>query len=186
LPGHRAASPDLIEENPKENIMAKHKKKQKHHYRNAASGSAARRPTVEEPEGGQVLAALAGGAGGALLGGMAANQGWKPELISALLALGGGLAAWKTEGNWRVLSTGAAAAGAGQFMLMMLAAQEEAKAKADAEKLAAASAANAATATKAGEKPRQSSVGVAHAFNTIADRVAEIYDDDAMRFADAA
>jgi hypothetical protein len=119
--------------------MPKHKKHNR--YRNAASVAASpRRTSAKRPEDevdvGTILAALGGGLGGAFAGGWLASRGWTEEAVSAVMAVGGGVAAALTDGPARVASMGVAAAGAGQFAMALFEDPEEKRVRLAAEKMA--------------------------------------------------
>lgn len=183
--------------------MAK-KKKHKPRHRNASAGTltaAARRPRTparkadDEVDFGTIAAALGGGLGGAFAGGWLASRGWTPEAVSAVMAVGGGVAATLTDGPMRVASMGVAAAGAGQFALTLFGddekvSEKEKALKMTAEKLVAERlAADRALPAKASSgKPANaaSPYGPEQAFNRARVRLASLHEDeDADRFADA-
>jgi hypothetical protein len=181
------------------------KKKHKPRHRNASAGTlaAARRPPraptkkagEDEIDFGTIAAALGGGLGGAFAGGWLAARGWTPEAVSAVMAVGGGVAATLTDGPMRVASMGVAAAGAGQVALTLFgeddkASDKEKAIKAAAEKLAAeriAAERTGAVKSPSG-KPANSAApyGAEQAFNRARVRLASLHEDeDADRFADA-
>jgi len=109
----------------------KHKKGRRNKQRNNSAGGAAigghARPRASRmrraaPPPWQTLgAAVAGAVGGAVASGMLVNQKVaEPETVSMLMAVGGGVAAYLTDGNARVAATGVACAGAGQYALAKL------------------------------------------------------------------
>ncbi len=176
------------------------KSKKKHRHRNAASLAAVRRPRASKPDDdeidvGTILAALGGGLGGAFAGGWLASRGWTEEAVSAVMAVGGGVAAALTDGPARVASMGVAAAGAGQFALTLFEDPEEKRIKGAAEKMAKKLIADKETAAKlvAGDKPAAGKpanaaapYGTEQAFNRARSRLAALYDEeDAERYADA-
>jgi hypothetical protein len=182
--------------------MSKHKKNYRH--RNAASLAAMRRSRAttkpnddDEIDVGTILAALGGGLGGAFAGGWLAGRGWTEEAVSAVMAVGGGVAAVLTDGPARVASMGVAAAGAGQFALTLFDDPEEKKIRKAAEAMAkkiiaekeAATKIAAATDKPAGDKPKlanaASPYGTEAAFNRARARLAALHDEeDAERYAD--
>ncbi len=182
--------------------MSKSKKK-KHGHRNAASLASVRRPRAaskddDEIDVGTILAALGGGLGGAFAGGWLASRGWTEEAVSAVMAVGGGVAAALTDGPTRVASMGVAAAGAGQFALTLFEDPEEKKIRAAAERMAkkiiaekeaaAKLGADKATADKPAGKPANAAApyGTEQAFNRARARLAALHDEEgAERFADA-
>jgi fructose 1,6-bisphosphatase len=183
--------------------MAKHKKHNRH--RNAASLAAVRRSRAtnkpddeDEIDVGTILAALGGGVGGAFAGGWLASRGWTEEAVSAVMAVGGGVAAAFTDGPARVASMGIAAAGAGQFALTLFDDPEEKKIRKAAEAMAkkiiaekeAESKLSAAAGTPAGDKPKlanaASPYGTEAAFNRARARLAALHDEEGSeRYADA-
>ncbi|MBE7452263.1 MAG: hypothetical protein HS111_26285 [Kofleriaceae bacterium] len=183
--------------------MAKHKKRKTKH-RNAPTGSlaAARRPRAparasaedDEIDFGTIAAALGGGLGGAFAGGWLAARGWTPEAVSAVMAVGGGVAATLTDGPMRIASMGVAAAGAGQFALTLFGEDDgsrdrEKAIKVAAEKLAADQLAAEKTAVKATtSKPANARLpyGPEEAFQRARTRLATLHEDEATdRYADA-
>ncbi len=182
--------------------MAKKKHKPRHRNANTGTLAAARRPRAppktngeDEIDFGTIAAALGGGLGGAFAGGWLAARGWTPEAVSAVMAVGGGVAATLTDGPMRVASMGVAAAGAGQFALTLFGeddktSDKERALKAAAEKLAAEriAAERAAPGKATSGKPANSAApyGAEMAFNRARTRLAALHDDeDAERFADA-
>lgn len=124
----------------------KKKAKKKHAYRNAAPAAARSAPRshtprtaaarrAPPPEFATTLASIAGGGGGALLGGLLASQEvMSPESVGLAMTIGGGIAAYTTDGNARIAANGLAAAGAGQLALAMMAHHAETKGKKDRKK----------------------------------------------------
>lgn len=114
------------------------KKKHKPHHkrghararpRNAATGlaPAAPRPRArkvgrgEAPHWKSIVAAVAGGAGSAALGGLIVNQQiLSSEAVGLSLMVGGGAAAYFSDGIPRIVGSSVAASGAGQFALAMM------------------------------------------------------------------
>jgi hypothetical protein len=183
--------------------MAKHKKNKP---RNAASLAAVRRSRPASKPGaaddeidvGTILAAVGGGLGGAFAGGWLASRGWTEEAVSAVMAVGGGVAAALTEGPARVASMGVAAAGAGQFALTLFEDPEEKKIRVAAEKLAKKIIADKEVGQRvaaASDKPKDdkakpanaaSPYGTEAAFNRARARLAALHDEeDAELYADA-
>jgi len=108
-----------------------HHKKKKGHRNNGAGGGAGgvrskpRFPRIPRrgvpPPWHTLGAAVAGAVGSAVASGLLVNQKVaEPETISMLMAVGGGVAAYLTDGNVRVAATGVACAGAGQYALAKL------------------------------------------------------------------
>ncbi len=182
--------------------MAKHKKHSK--YRNAAS-AASRPRTASKPDDeidvGTILAAVGGGLGGAFAGGWLASRGWTEEAVSAVMAVGGGVAAALTDGPARVASMGVAAAGAGQFAMALFEDPEEKRIRLAAEKLAKKIIAQKemeadatgkvasgykATADKGKPANAASPYGTEQAFNRARARLAALHNEEGTeRFADA-
>lgn len=183
--------------------MAKHKKHTRH--RNAASAASrprtAAKPGDDEIDVGTILAALGGGLGGAFAGGWLASRGWTEEAVSAVMAVGGGVAAALTDGPARVASMGVAAAGAGQFAMALFEDPEEKRIRLAAEKMAKKiiaqkeAEADAVVKLSAGDKTpankgklanAASPYGTEHAFNRARARLAALHNEEgAERFADA-
>ncbi len=147
-----------------------HKKKKGHRNkrRNDSGGGAAvasrARPRLRIPRRGApppwetLGAAVAGAVGGAVASGMLVNQKIaEPETVSMLMAVGGGVAAYLTDGNARVAATGVACAGAGQYALAKLG--KAALRKAEREQQAAPAQIAAPAAPPPPEPPRQRASG---------------------------
>ena len=180
--------------------MSKSNKKKPRH-RNAAPFAAARRPRAagkddDEIDVGTILAAVGGGLGGAFAGGWLASRGWTEEAVSAVMAVGGGVAAALTDGPARVASMGVAAAGAGQFALTLFEDPEDKRIRIAAEKMAkkiiadkeAAAKLGADKADKPAGKPANAAApyGTEQAFNRARARLAALHEEEgAERFADA-
>ena len=174
-----------------------HKKKKGHRNkrRNDSGGGAAlaarSRPRFRVPRRGApppwhtLGAAVAGAVGSAVASGMLVNQKVaEPETISMLMAVGGGVAAYLTDGNTRVAATGVACAGAGQYALAKLGKAALRKVEREQQSHAAppqASAQLPATAPAPPEPPRQRAKGggvVLELFRDAAADLDTIEDDD--------
>ncbi len=172
----------------------KHKKGRRNKQRNNVGGGAsisgASRPRASRgrraaPPPWQTLgAAVAGAVGGAVASGMLVNQKVaEPETVSMLMAVGGGVAAYLTDGNARVAATGVACAGAGQYALVKLG--KAALRKAEREQHAALPPApQAPAATTPPEPPRQRASGGGVVLELFRDAAAELEDDDGLDGAD--
>lgn len=165
-----------------------HKKGRRNKRRNDSGGGAAlssrsrpRFPRLRRaaPPPWQTLgAAVAGAVGSAVASGLLVNQKVaEPETVSMLMAVGGGVAAYLTDGNARVAATGVACAGAGQYALAKLG--KAALRKAEREQQAAQQTTPPAPAlpAPATEPPRQRASGGGVVLELFRDAAAELEED---------
>jgi len=168
--------------------------KKAHHKkarRNASSGGASvsshsrpRAPRLRRaapPPWETLGAAVAGAVGSAVASGLIVNQKVaEPETVSMLMAVGGGVAAYLTDGNVRVAATGVAAAGAGQYALAKLgkAALRRAEREQHAAQQAAPAPAALPTPTPPADVPRQRASGGGVVLELFRDAAADLERDD--------
>ncbi len=133
-----------------------------------AGGGVRRLGRGNAPDLGNMIAGVIGGGLGALAGGLLVRWDLNPTLVSVVMTVGGGVAAYTMDGKARSAAAGIAAAGAGQLALA-LAARTSTK-KADDEKKPA----NAALPPGSLES----------AFERAQARLRQLEDDDA-RYSDA-
>ncbi|MBP6627873.1 MAG: hypothetical protein KA297_00490 [Kofleriaceae bacterium] len=168
-----------------------HKKKKGHRNkrRNDSGGGAAiaarSRPRFRIPRRGApppwhtLGAAVAGAVGSAVASGLLVNQKVaEPETVSMLMAVGGGVAAYLTDGNARVAATGVACAGAGQYALAKLGKAALRKAEREQHAQAAAPQAPAPAAVPPAAPPRQRSQGGGVVLELFRDAAAELESDE--------
>jgi hypothetical protein len=128
-------------------------------------------------------AAVAGAVGSAVASGLLVNQKVaEPETVSMLMAVGGGVAAYLTDGNARVAATGVACAGAGQYALAKLG--KAAMRKVEREQQAAQPAPPAttqlpATTAPPATSPRQRASGGGVVLELFRDAAADLEQDEA-------
>jgi hypothetical protein len=175
----------------------KHKKGRRNKQRNNGGGGAAiggvsrPRPSrgrrAAPPPWHTLGAAVAGAVGGAVASGMLVNQKVaEPETVSMLMAVGGGVAAYLTDGNARVAATGVACAGAGQYALAKLGKAALKKAEREQQAALPPAAPQAQAAPPPPEPPRQRAQGGGVVLELFRDAAADLEPDLEDEWADVA